>query len=725
MVDMARGAPIKGITVVIDGDTVGLTKALGEINSKSKNLQRELFQVDKLLKLDPKNVDLLAQKQEIVAKQTELTTKKLKALKDAQSEVQALADKGDIGAEEMRKYQREILQTEQKLKGLQGELKETEKVADKTATNMSDKLSSVGKGMITGLGTATAVVGGTLAATAKKSMDFESQISRVGAISGASSKELDGLRESALKLGASTSKSATEVAQGQEALAALGFTAEQIIGAMPGVISAAEASGSDMAQTAEVMASTLNIFGLEVGEANKVADILAKTANISAASLTDMQYALKYAGPPAAALGISLEETSAAIGIMTNAGMKGEQAGTTLRGALLGLLDPSEENSKTMEKMGIAITDNAGNFVGLSNLIKNLQTSMKGQTDTQKAATLSALVGKEAVSGMLSLMDAGPATIDKMTTSLENSGGASAEAAGKMKDNLKGTLDELSGSFETMQISIGTALTPTLEKLAEEVQKLADWFNKLSPENKKLIADVGLLITGLTALGVVVGILSVAVGFLISPIGLIVLAITAVIAIGVLLWKNWDKISAKAKEFGNYLKEKFEEIKSAISEKMTKVMDKIKEIWGKVENFFKNIDLKQIGKDAIQGLINGVGSMGGKILEKAKEIAGNIGKGIKQALKIGSPSKLTMELGEFTGQGLAEGLQNSMNQIKDMSIKMANTAVPPVKSPVNNIVNQTAPNKALTVNIHSPKSLDVREANREFSKSLAKMSLQW
>jgi TP901 family phage tail tape measure protein len=327
---------------------------------------------------------------------------------------------------------------------------------EETLTSIQTAAAAVGAGVVAAIGVSV-----------KTAQEFEAQMSRVKAISGATDEEFKALEKSALDLGASTSKSASEVAIGFENMAAMGMNANDIIAAMPGVIAAAEASGSDMAQTADVMASALNIFGLKASEATKVADILAKTANISAASLDDMQYALKYAGPPAAALGISLEELSASIGIMTNAGMGGEQAGTTLRAALLGLLDPSDENSKRMEKMGIAVTDAKGNFVGLSKLIKNLSDSMKGQTETQKAAALSALVGTEAVSGMLSLMKAGPDTIDKMTKSLEESNGASAEAAKVMKDNLAGAYEELSGALETVQIKLGKEFLPLLTEVTK------------------------------------------------------------------------------------------------------------------------------------------------------------------------------------------------------------------------------------------------------------------
>lgn len=381
---------------------------------------------------------------------------------------------------------------------------------------VGDKMTSIGKDLSMKL-TAPIVAMGV--GVVKTAADFEAQMDRVGAIAGATGNEIDKLSETAMHLGASTSKSAKEVAIGMEEMAAMGFAVNDIIGAMPGVISAAEASGSDMAQTAEVMASTLNIFGKEASEASKVADILAMTANISAANLTDMQYALKYAGPPAAALGISLEETAAAIGLMTNAGMKGEQAGTTLRGALLGLLDPSEENSKRMDKMGIAITDASGNFVGLSQLIKNLQESMEGQTDTQKAATLAALVGKEAVSGMLTLMKAGPETIDSMTKSLENSGGASAEAAAKMKDNLKGALEELGGALETASIQLGNVLIPIIRDIAEKMQGLVEKFSELSPATQNTILALAGVAAAIGPLLVVGGLMTSSLGAIFTAFG--------------------------------------------------------------------------------------------------------------------------------------------------------------------------------------------------------------
>ncbi|MCM3800039.1 phage tail tape measure protein [Caldibacillus thermoamylovorans] len=350
--------------------------------------------------------------------------------------------------------------------------KEVEK-ASKSSNNLEKDLNRIQTAALA-LG---AAVAGAVGASVKTAADFEAQMSRVKAISGATDEEFQALQDSAMKLGASTSKSASEVAVAFEDMAAKGFNANQIIAAMPGVIAAAEASGADLATTSDVVSSALNIFSLKASDASKVADILAQTANQSAADISDMQLALKYAGPPAAALGISLEELSASIGIMTNAGMRGEQAGTTLRAALLSLLDPSEENSKMMKKMGITITDAQGNFVGLSALVDNLSKSMEGQTETQKAATLASLVGTEAVSGMLSLMSAGPTEIDKMTKALENSGGASKKAADIMKNNLKGAYEEFKGALETVGIKLGNEFLP---KLTEIVKKGSDVVGAIS-----------------------------------------------------------------------------------------------------------------------------------------------------------------------------------------------------------------------------------------------------
>ncbi|MBT2718325.1 phage tail tape measure protein [Bacillus sp. ISL-57] len=520
---------IEGLSIGLDLDTLNLNSGLTDLRSKMKLVSSEMKanlsvfdRADKSVGKYQTTLDGLNKKIELQRRITEKAQvayrKAVTDFGEGSKEADKAAKSYNYQSAALQSLQRNIERTSDELKDLQKEQRITEsgwaRFGD-SAEKAGSKLTGIGSGL-KDLGKSmslyiTAPIAGLGVAALNTAKEFEAQMSKVAAISGATAEELTKLKDAAIELGASTSKSASEVAAGQESLAAMGFTVEEILGSLPGVISAAEASGSDMAQTADVMASSLNIFGLEASEASKVADILAQTANQSAADLTDMQYALKYAGPPAAALGVSLEELSGAIGIMTNAGMQGEQAGTTLRAALLSLLDPSEENNKMMAEMGLAITDAENNFVGLSQLVENLSGSMEGQTETQKAATLASLVGTEAVSGMLSLMKAGPDEIDKMTKALENSGGASAEASAIMRDNLKGALDGLQGSLESAGIEIGTILTPTIKKLSEFTQGLVQKFLDLSPATQKMTVVFGLLLAGLGPLLLVGGLF---IGFL-------------------------------------------------------------------------------------------------------------------------------------------------------------------------------------------------------------------
>lgn len=588
-------------------------KALKEMNNESSRLRKEFELQQEQLKLNGSAADKLRAKIDYLQKAHQVASQKVAAAQNQLERAKQVYGENSREVERLRTVLLNAQIQEQRFANqvsqANNELREQSNRARRAADSMNEiggNMQSAGQDIAGSFGIAAAGIAAGLGVAVKTTMDFDAQLSRVGAIADATDDELKALRKSAIDLGASTSKSATEIAQGQESLAALGFTANDILGAMPGVISAAEASGSDMAQTAEVMASTLNIFGLEASKATKVADVLAKTANISAADLTDMQYALKYAGPPAAALGVSLEELSASIGIMTNAGMQGEQAGTTLRSALLSLLDPSEENSKLMGKMGIQVVDSKKKFVGLSQLIENLSTSMKGQTETQKAATLASLVGKEAVSGMLSLMKAGPAEIDKMTKSLENSGGASAKAAQQMKDNLKGSIDQIMGSIESFMIRIGDALTPVLQRVAVAVQKLADWFNNLSPTMVKFIS-IGSAITALllglvAAFGVVLmviggaisgfgaltgiiagaaegaGLFSTVIATITGPIGIAIAAIIGLVAVFVTLYK-------KNEEFRNIVQTVWNQIQVVISQVMTVISQVIQTVMNVVLAF--------------------------------------------------------------------------------------------------------------------------------------------
>lgn len=390
--------------------------------------------------------------------------------------------------------------------------------ATRNYAKLGDTWKRVGNGM-RGVGqTMTASI--TLPVTVglgmaiKKSMDFEGVMSKVGAVSGATGKQMQKMKDQAIDLGAKTSLSASEVSEGMLELSKKGFTANQTMKAMPGIISAAEASGASMADTSNVMASAIRGFGLEAKDSGHVADVLAEAANKSSADIGDMGQTFKYVAPIAKTLGMSLEDTSAASMVMADAGIDASSAGTSMRMSLLRMAKPTAKGKAEMDKLGVSLTDAEGNFVGLPKLIGQFQEGLKGMTKEQKLATISNVVGTEASSAFLTLVDAGPKKLDKYSKSLKDSDGASAKAAKQMKDNLKGSVEQLGGAFESLGLIIGDALTPMLRWLADAVSWLVD---KISGMPKWLITTI----TVMALLAAAIGPVLVGIGALVASIGAI------------------------------------------------------------------------------------------------------------------------------------------------------------------------------------------------------------
>lgn len=329
-------------------------------------------------------------------------------------------------------------------------------------------------------GTTTAL-GGVAAAAVKVGSDFEAQMSRVQAISGATGKELEELRSQAVELGADTSFSASEAAQGMENLAAAGFETNEIMDAMPGLLDLAAASGEDLASSSDIAASTLRGFGLAAEDAGHVADVLAENANRTNSSVTETGEAMKYIAPLARAAGISLEETATAIGIMANAGIQGSQAGTTLRGALSRLSKPTADMLQAMNELGIEFYDSEGKMLSLADQVGMLQSAMEGMTDEQKNNYLVTLYGQEALSGMLALINEGPDSLASLTAAYEQCDGSAQTAAATMQDNLKGAVEELSGSAESLGIvfydSVAGSLKEAAQSATDSVNNITDAFN--------------------------------------------------------------------------------------------------------------------------------------------------------------------------------------------------------------------------------------------------------
>jgi TP901 family phage tail tape measure protein len=466
--------------------------------------------------------------------------------------------------------------------------------AQRSMNGMRSGVGSIVKQL--GLMTSAAGAVGLAVSSINKSAEFEQQMSKVGAIADASGADLARLKDSAMGLGASTSKSATEVAQAMESLAAKGFDTNKIIGAMPGIINAATASGEDLAMVSDVVTSALNAFGLKASAATHVADVMSLSANKTAAGVEDLGYSFKYAAPVAKGLGIKLEELAAATGMMVDKGLAGEQAGTSLRMGLMRLASAPEKASKAMDKLGFSAVDSHNKFKSISTITTDLRNKMQGLTQAQKVQTLGTIFGTEAATGWLDLVDSAPGKMQKMTNELVNSNGKAKETSAKMMSNMRGSVELLKGSFETLQLKVTTGLLPVISSGAKELSK---WMDSIKPAQIQAFADsvksgfqtaltwsknvfnfitqnwpairetliavtagvvvfksamAGLMIIQ-TITKMVYG-LRVAYGVLTgaqwalnaaedaNPVGAVILAIAALIAISVLLVRNWDKVKA-------------------------------------------------------------------------------------------------------------------------------------------------------------------------------------
>lgn len=364
-------------------------------------------------------------------------------------------------------------------------------------TSFGDKLTTLGSSAVNLGSTLTGAITTPLVGIGVAAMttfgNFEQQMNRVKAISGATGGQFDQLKQRAVELGASSVFSASEVAQAMENMASAGMNVNDIYSASAGVMDLAAVSGRDMGLAAEAVASAMNQFGIAGENATHVADVYAKAAADTNAETVDMAEAMKYAGPVMSSLNSSFEETAAAIGIMSNAGIKGSQAGTTLRTAMQRLAAPTDVASKLMQSLGISAYNSEGQMKPISELLPHLQERLSGLSEEQRNNALNTLFGKESLSGMLALLDSAGPEFDGVVSGLQNSNGAAKEMADTMNSGLSGSIENLKGKLETAAITVSERFAPYIEQLADKVGELTEWFTNLSEEQQDQIVKWGLV----------------------------------------------------------------------------------------------------------------------------------------------------------------------------------------------------------------------------------------
>jgi TP901 family phage tail tape measure protein len=602
---------IAGITVEIGGDTTKLQSALKDTNSAIKTTQSELKDVNKLLKLDPTNTELLSQKQNILKTAIEETSNKLTALKEAEKQAATeVGQKGKISQEQYQALCREIVATEQELKNLTKESMSANaklaSIADITG-KVGEGAQSIGRNMSKG----SAAIVGLGAAAVKTTADFESSMSNVAAISGATGEDLEALKSKAREMGSQTKFSATEAGDAFGYMAMAGWKTSDMIDGISGIMNLAAASGEDLATTSDIVTDALTAFGLKAEDSGHFADVLAAASSNANTNVSMMGETFKYAAPIAGALGYSVEDTAEAIGLMANSGIKASQAGTALRKIMTSLTGDIEIEGNELGKATIATTNADGSMRGLSDILSDCREAFGQLSESEKSSAASSLVGTEAMSGFLALMNAAPSDIEKLSGAITNCDGTAESMAATMQDNLNGQITTLKSQLQELAISMGELLMPSILQIVQGIMSVVSQFNGMSESSKRLIVNIALVVaaigpaliifgkiaTGIssiislvstiipiitTLIGIITGTsgavagLSGALAVLTGPIGLVIAAVTAVIAIITALYFKCD-------DFRNFINTKFTELASYLKNFFDGIITAIQSFWESAE----------------------------------------------------------------------------------------------------------------------------------------------
>lgn len=418
------------------------------------------------------------------------------------------------------------------LAGLKSAQSEADTASKNIATKIGNNLQSAGKSMTSAGSTLTKTVTtpvlGLGTAAVKVTSDFESAMSKVSAISGATGGDLDKLNQKAQEMGAKTKFSATESAEAFTYMAMAGWKTEDMLDGIDGIMNLAAADGLDLATTSDIVTDALTAFGLSASDSGHFADVLAKASSNANTNVSMLGESFKYAAPVAGALGYSAEDTAIALGLMANAGIKGSQGGTALRGSLTRLIKPTDEAAVLMEQYGLSMTNADGSMKSLGKVMNMLRDKLGGLTEAEQAQVAAQIFGQEAMSGMLAIINASDSDYAKLTDAIYDADGAAQQMADTMLDNLSGQLTLLKSALEGLAIQFGEILMPYIKQFVTWLQNLTQRLQELTPEQKEQIVKWAAIAAAIGPVLMVLGKLTSSVGSIITTFGKIPGAIKAV-----------------------------------------------------------------------------------------------------------------------------------------------------------------------------------------------------
>ena len=599
---------IKGITIQIGADTTKLSSALNSANRAIKQTQSDLKAVEKALKINPTNINLLRDKQALLNDKIADTKTKLDAMKQAQAQLDSQGV--DKNSKEYRELQTQIDLCEQELKDLNKESKNFGSAGAQAVAAVGEKLKDVGAKIsqvgqnLTAKVTLPLVAVGTVGAAKFAEVDKTMQLTN--ATMGNTAEQADLLNQAMKDAAANSTFGMNDAATATLNFARAGLSAEEAAATLAPAMNLAAGEGGNLDTVSGGLVATINGFGGSFDEASKYADVFANACNNSALDIDSLSSSMSVAAPIFAAAGYSVNDAALYMGVMANAGIDADTAANALKTGMARLVDPAKEGQEWMDKLGISITNSDGSMKDSVQVQKELHDAFSTLSESEQIAAASAIFGKNQMSNWLALINTAPGDVSALSGALAEEG-TTAEMAEAMMGGFGGSIEKLKSAIDVAATSLGEALAPTILKVADAIQKAVDWFNSLSDEQQELIAKVGLVVAAIGPLLLVVGkvislagtimtlapAISTAITVMTGPIGLVVAAIAAVIAIGVALYKNWDTIKAKAQEIGDAVKEKWEGMKQAVSEKVTAMKEAVTEKWNNMKSAIANSNIGQ------------------------------------------------------------------------------------------------------------------------------------
>ena len=662
---------IKGITIEIGSDTKKFKSGLKDLNQSAKDLQNELKYVNKALKHDPKNTDLLRQKQELLTKSVSETKSKLESLKAAKEKADKdMANGTEVNQEQYRHLVREISTTENSLKNLTKEMKNFGSVSAQQIVAAGEKMQDVG-GKIESVGKKVSVVSGAAAAaigvSTKLASEYTDAVAKVGTVADLQSVSLEKLHDDMLQLSTDTGRSAEEIADATyQAISASVNTADAVsfVGTASNL---AKAGFLETADAVDVLTTIINAYGLKAEDAARLSDILVQTQNDGKTTVNELSQSMGQVIPLASAYGVNIENLAASYAQLTKNGVATSQAGTYLKSMLNELGNSGSKVAGILqEQTGKSFGQLMNEGMSLGDVLGILNESVNGDSEA-----LAGLWGStEAGTGALSILSAGVNAFNGELGNMANSTGNVANALETLStpsEKAKKSLNALKNIGIELGSTVLEALAPVLEQLAETVKALSEKFSNLSPTTQKVIVVVGLLVAAIGPVILIIGKFASAIGAImaIAPtltavLGAVKIAfaaiggpVTIIIALITALVLKFIHAYNTSEEFRNKVGLAFYNVKKAVTESLAAAMAKVKEF-------------VSVGKNVIVGLWNGINDKVAWLKGKAKGVVDKI-KGwftSKEGFDEHSPSKWSEGVGSYVMDGLGNGFENNNTAIR-------------------------------------------------------------